>query len=363
MANTKYTYNEKRKEWSTLVYDGTLTPTGAKHRKRISSKKSSADLEKKVAAFKREVEEGNASNASNITFGEYAEIWLNTYKATKEKGTIKMYRNVLNSSFDLINDVPLAKLTHSHVQICINAKLQYPTTCKKIALTFKQVVKCAVRDRYLPHSALWELTSDISLPTCKKPLKRALTDSEKEAMFKAELDPQERAFVSLIYYCGLRRGEVLALTPDDFDWDSKTVSVSKAWAYGEIKPYPKSNNGIRTVPLPDASISRIKPFVDSETAYLYHTDTGNLLTEPQYLKMWRGIIRKLKEIDPSIDNLTAHVFRHNYCTELCYQIPLISTKMIARLLGDDEKMVIEVYSHLLEDKEDTTTAINNIFNL
>ena len=37
MAKAKYTYNESRKEWYTLVYDGTLTASGAKHRKRISS--------------------------------------------------------------------------------------------------------------------------------------------------------------------------------------------------------------------------------------------------------------------------------------------------------------------------------------
>ena len=33
MAKAKYTYNESRKEWYTLVYDGTLTASGAKHRK------------------------------------------------------------------------------------------------------------------------------------------------------------------------------------------------------------------------------------------------------------------------------------------------------------------------------------------
>lgn len=57
MAKAKYTFNESRKEWITLVWDGTYTQTGAKHRKRISSKKSSADLEKKVIAFKQALEE------------------------------------------------------------------------------------------------------------------------------------------------------------------------------------------------------------------------------------------------------------------------------------------------------------------
>ena len=72
MAKAKYTYNPERKEWYTLVYDGTLTKTGEKHRKRITSKKSSADLEKKVIAFKQSLENNEAINLSTITFGEYS---------------------------------------------------------------------------------------------------------------------------------------------------------------------------------------------------------------------------------------------------------------------------------------------------
>ena len=98
------------------------------------------------------------------------------------------------------------------------------------------------------------------------------------------------------------------------------------------------------------------------------------MTANAYRRMWDSIICSLnmavgynpqakKERYRPITDLTAHVFRHNYCTELCYQIPKISTKMVARLLGDNEKMVIEVYSHLLEEKEDTASAINDIFNL
>jgi len=41
----------------------------------------------------------------------------------------------------------------------------------------------------------------------------------------------------------------------------------------------------------------------------------------------------------------------------CYQIPTISIKKIAELLGDQEKMVIEVYNHVILDKEDAQSAV------
>ena len=85
--------------------------------------------------------------------------------------------------------------------------------------------------------------------------------------------------------------------------------------------------------------------------------------------MWVSILHKMNlavggtESLQIINGLTAHIFRHNYCSELCYQIPAISTKKIAQLLGDTEKMVIEVYSHILEEKEDAQTVVETAIAL
>ena len=365
MAKTKYTYNEKRKEWYTLVYDGTLTESGEKHRKRISSKKSSADLEKKVIEFKAQLNSKGIVQSSNITFGEYADMWLNNAKATKEANTQRTYRVTLASCFDSINDVPLSKLTHSNFQQCINMKMEHPRTCQLIKLTFTQVIKSAIRDHYLPHSALVDLTSDISVPRYIKPLKRALTDNEKNAIKKADLDEKKRAFVSVLYYCGMRKGEALALEPDDFDWNANTVSINKTVIFksnrSEVKPYPKSNNGMRVIPLPQPCTDVLKPYSANCKGLLFKGLNGAITTS-SYKCMWASIIKSLNDVaDEPITGLTAHIFRHNYCTELCYQVPIISTKKIAQLLGDDEQMVLEVYSHRKEDKEDVSKALNNIF--
>lgn len=372
----KYTYNEKRKEYYTLVYDGTYNADGSKHRKRITSKKSSADLEKKVAAFKQEISARGSVRSTPYTFGEYAEMWLKTAKATKELNTKRMYETVIKSCFTDISHIPLSQITHSHFQMCINEKQDHPRTCQQLSLTFRQIIKSAVRDAYLPRTALEDIISDISLPKYKKPQKRPLTALEKEAVAKADLEPRKRAYISILYYCGLRKGEALALTPQDFDWEKKTVSVSKAWiCYNRtpsIKPYPKSDRGTRVVPIPDVAIGHIKPFVDSESGYIFHGKEATIMTPDAYKRMWESMMTELntavgynyrqKGSVRQITTLTAHVFRHNYCTELCYQVPTISTKMIAKLMGDRENMVLDVYSHILEEREDTSAAINSIFS-
>lgn len=101
----------------------------------------------------------------------------------------------------------------------------------------------------------------------------------------------------------------------------------------------------------------------SGKTYLFTMRNGKLVTKSSYRKMWERIIRRMQEVcSDQIVDLTAHVFRHNYCTNLCYQIPTVSIKRIAQLLGDTEKMVLDVYNHIILEKEDAAAAVNNAIN-
>ncbi|MCR4907539.1 MAG: tyrosine-type recombinase/integrase [Lachnospiraceae bacterium] len=142
-----------------------------------------------------------------------------------------------------------------------------------------------------------------------------------------------------------------------------------------MKPYPKSNNSIREVPLTDELIKRIRPFVDSsEGGCLFHSRDNALMSKQGYRRFWESIVNALNMAagyDPyarfkgekPIKGLNAHIFRHNYPSELCYQVPALSTKMIAKLIGDNEKMVLEVYAHIVDKKENIDEAIGQALNL
>ena len=44
---------------------------------------------------------------------------------------------------------------------------------------------------------------------------------------------------------------------------------------------------------------------------------------------------------------------------LCYKVPEISIKKIAQLMGDTEKMVLNVHNHIMDEKEDPAAVIND----
>ncbi|MCR5269041.1 MAG: tyrosine-type recombinase/integrase [Lachnospiraceae bacterium] len=306
-----------------------------------------------------------------------AVAWLDISKAGAEKNTQRMYRTTINY-FKPLNEVPISEIRHSHLQQIVNEHLEHPKTCKNILGTFSQIIRSAARDRLITKDAVQDILEDISLPHYVKPQKRALTAVEKAALGNVKLDDKKMTFLLILYYCGLRRQEALALTPASFDWEKKTIRVREVLIFdgnnSEIKAYPKSDHGLRDVPMADALIEKIRSFVEEAgEGFLFHTRDSETMTETGYRRMWESIVTALNiaaGYDPfakknrgekPITGLTAHIFRHNYCTELCYQVPALSTKMIAKLLGDDERMVLEVYSHIVYEKENVAETINKVF--
>lgn len=372
MAKAKYAKNA-RGEWETKIWDGTYNADGSKHRKRLVSKKSSADLERQVNQLKSEVENGQYVQSTDVGFLEYARGWLLTKKAAREMNTRKMYENIIETHLSFLEDVRLSDIRNSHFQLAINNALDKPRTCQQIEVTFKQIMKMAVADNYIGPGMYDKICNDVNLPKYIKKEKRPLTVEEKAAIPLADFTDREKAFVYIIYSCGLRRGEALALSKFDFKLQGGKyfVSITKTLIFpnnaSEIKPMPKSNNGFRTVPVPDSTAAFLKGYIaDLPSTYLFTCRDGSNMTHSAYVKMWQSIARKMNyaaggtDAFPVISDLTAHIFRHNYCTNLCYQVPAISIKKIAQLMGDTEKMVLDVYNHIMDEKEDAAAVVNDI---
>lgn len=372
MAKAKYKKNY-RGEFEARIWDGTYNPDGSKHRKRLVSKKSSADLERKVNRLKNEVENGSYVQPSDIMFMEYARQWLETKKCAREKNTRAMYKNIIETHLSCLENVRLSDIRNSHFQLAINRALDKPRTCQQIHVTFKQILKMAVADNLIGPGMYETICSDINLPKYARKEKRVLTKAEKDAISKADFTERERAFVYVIYSCGLRRGEALALSKFDFSFQAGacSVSITKSLIFdgnsAEIKNSPKTGNGFRRIPVPDSAAAFLKSYLSKiPGTQLFTCNDGSLISHSSYVKMWASIVRKMNraaggtDAFPVISGLTAHIFRHNYCTNLCYKVPEISIKKIAQLMGDTEKMVMDVYNHIMEEKEDPATVINDV---
>lgn len=363
MAKAKYT-PDKNGWYSTLVWDGTYDQYGRKHRKQLRTKKSSKELERIVADFKKSVEKNELTVKSNYTVQSYAQEWMRVYKAGMEINTQAMYKNIIDKHFVRLKDVKLSDVRRIHLQLMLNNASA--ATGRQIYMTLQQVIRSAVKDHFLPESIVPDIFGEISAPKVKSKERRPLTESEVQAVFTADLQPMDKAFLWLIYGCGLRRQEALALTVFDVDVTRSILTVNKAIAFDGNNPIlktTKSENGARSMPMPGF----LKEYL---TWYIKQLKGSNLfycrgkihMTHSAYVKMWKRISDALAAVDNKnlrILELTAHSFRHNYCSSLCYQIPTVSIKRIAQLMGDTEAVVMKVYNHIILEKEDASNAVEN----
>lgn len=373
MATAKYTRGSDG-YFTARVWDGTYDEYGKKHRKPIRSKKSSKDLERKVQEFEQSVRERRQIRKSDVTFLDYAREWRKVYKHRQETNTQDMYDNIIEKHLVILDGVRLQDIDRIHLQLTLNAADGKTRTQQQIYMTFKQILQSAVTDHLYPANVLTDIFDSIPPVKYKAPEKRPLTDYERKAVFNADFDEQDKIYVYIIYGCGLRRQEALALTIFDINIDTHSISITKAHKFvrgNPISKIPKTDNGYRTTPIPDVMFPPIRDYVQKlksmNRTYLFTMQHGKNMGQPlsksSYDKMWARILRKMNEVsEEPITDLTGHNFRHNYCTMLCYQIPKISIKRIAQLMGDTEKMVLEVYNHIVLEKENATEAVNAAIN-
>lgn len=148
----------------------------------------------------------------------------------------------------------------------------------------------------------------------------------------------------ILFYTGMRKGELLALTMNDIDFQAKQIRINKTLAYvhGEyIMQPPKTEQSNRVIDVPEFLLAEIRNYTDK----LYHLDPDQRIFPRSRVWLGQAITRICPAIDLKI--IRVHDLRHSHASLL---INLgANPLMIAERLGhDDVKMTMNTYSHLFQ---------------
>jgi len=318
------------------------------------------ELEERVSEIRRQASMGTIVNDEGITVSEWAEEWFHTYKPGVSYRTQKMYRSVIDAHIiPAMGQMKIKDVRPHNIQHLINTKHSEGLTraVEKISLTLKQIFKKAVENSLIAKNP----AESTELPKILRPKKRALTDEEKEYIQIADLDIKSRAFLYVILYAGLRKGEALALMKKDIDLNRKTISIDKSLLIKgnapEIKMSPKSEAGNRLIPLPDVLVGILTEYLPTvESLYVFPAASGKLMSDASYRGFWEKIAKRLNKAAGGNENfivlskdITAHIFRHTYATMLYYAG--VDVKTAQYLLGHSGiNVTMGIYTHLDENK-------------
>jgi len=323
---------------------------------------SSRDLERKVGEIKTDLKRGIYADDRGMFFGEYAKVWYEAKKGTVKAGTAKDYLNIVKNHFGKINNIRLKDLTKTDIQAQINSEVSEEIR-RRIVITVKQILESAIDDGLVYKNVARTIKQTIP----KRKEKDILSDLEKRAIKKCEFTDMEKMFVDILFGCGLRRGEALALTPKSIDFNRGGISVTRAISYQEpgLIKEPKTNASIRFVPAPQWLLNELRTYLDSlNCLYLFHGSEGQIMPQATYKRFWKGIRKKINEAlggndNISLTSITPHTFRHNYATLLYYSG--VDVKEAQRLLGHSTiRITLDIYTHLMNNEAAVKEKINCI---
>lgn len=297
------------------------------------------ELDKKVADFKSLQNKGIVIDDKNMTVEQWSKKWLELYKADKAYNTYQMYKRTVNNHIiPNLGNIRLSALKKHQIQELLNktVRIGHQRTAELIKITIQQIIKQAIIEEYIYK----DVTIGLSLPKKQKNEKRALTDTEKSLIQDTELNNKERAFVDLLYYTGVRRGEALALMVSDIDFVNKKIKINKNLVIkdgeSEIKPSPKTDAGNRTIPMPVPLMVSLKQYISNlNTFYLFTQRNSDVMSRSAFRRFWDNIMDKIniaaggtkyrrkdtKNTNTKIkiaNDISPHLFRHTYATNLYY---------------------------------------------
>ena len=323
------------------------------------------ELEKQIDAYKLQLT--FTPNADNTTFKKYSEQWLTVYKGGQSKGTQYMYRSVLKHT-EKIDPLPVAKITKTKCQEVIKGVWEKPRTAQILALTLKQIFSAAVSDGMI----LRNPASNLDLPKRPKSKFYLIDDKILNAIPKADLSPNDAMLVQILRTFGLRPAEALALTVDDFDFDTMTLHINKALELSNdnVTTVKSTKTGVsRDIPIPSSMVSNLKSyFADLSGVNLFVNKDNGLLTKTQYECLCVRIIKAINiacggdDKNNVIPGFTLYAFRHYRASELLYLTKdgKLSILMASRLMGHSVNVFLNTYAHVLEEKEDLSRIYDNL---
>ena len=181
---------------------------------------------------------------------------------------------------------------------------------------------------------------------------RGLPDQrDLDAIRAHKLDDRFSLLPFLLLYTGLRLGEALALTREDFNLDAGRISIYKkvSWQPNQpiIDPFAKTAKGVRTVPLLDV----LRDALPDWEGYLFEHN-GQPYTKTFFRREWEKYVKRTGV------QCDRHTLRHEFVT-MMYDAGLDAPDA-ARITGHDVSVMSKTYLHIREEREkQSAEKLNN----
>ena len=278
-------------------------------------------------------------------FENVAEQWSIENFKNLENNTLKQYIPCYKAAVDFFKGIPIKEIKAANISQYVKSLIAsgYALKTVKNRLSVASLIfKYALLNDYIDYNPCQNITLPKGLPQNKR--QKATSEDEKKICKNTDSPCGVIAYLYLITGC--RRGEALALQPSDIDINNMSIRITKTveWIGNipKIKNCPKTNAGIRDIPINQKLITLLQPYMNQE--YIFQNSNNGIISNSQFTKMWTNYQKKINI------SCTPHELRHSYATILFDAG--IDVKTAQKWLGHaDINTTLGIYTHLSEQRQ------------
>jgi integrase len=306
----------------------------------------------------------NRQEDRDITLQGAFELWKNKARAQdySPATVVNTEQHIRMLSEFIPMDTAIQNITEDvYEDIFARCRSKYKDeTIKTLNATLRKLINLAYKKRLLGENPLVRMDN---VKTKKTEKVRVITTGEWkkiDSFFNSEKRKYKklRFMVNILYYTGIRIGECLALTWDDFEEFVRSaeqneggaeqskkgmrLSISKTILQDGTPKDTTKNKKNRKIPLSPEVVGLYTE--NYEIRAEERSDRIFTCTYNTYIWYLTMVCRKT-----GIPHCSCHSFRHTFISNLIRKgVPL---PVIEKVSGDTQKTIFERYSHMFEDDE------------
>jgi integrase len=354
---------------------------GKRRRKWHSFKGTKRDAQAECARLITTLNEGEYVEANKLTVGKFLLDRLTQWETAKRitPKSVERYREIINNQIvPFLGEKRLQSLKAIDIEVWHNALVASGRKDGKGGIAARSVGHAhRLLNKALKEAQRFDLITRNVAPTVQPPkvnveeVQIVREDQLRELLVKLkghEIEP----IVILALFCGLRRGEALALKWGNVNLDRKLLRIREALeetrAGGIVFKAPKSKAGRRDVTLPDVVIDTLRKHRItqlelraklglgriSDDDLLFSTLNGGPISPRHFsANMWPSFAKAI-----GMPEITFHSLRHSHASQLI--AAGIDVVTISKRLGHSSpKITLGVYAHLFSNSDERAAQAVN----
>lgn len=305
---------------------------------------------KEALGFERDFLEQQSANP-DMTFQNLYEIYMEDMAARLKQSTLLTKKTVLQTHIlpffgnKPINEIKASDVRRWQAKLMSSPNNYSQTYLKKINTELNSIINYAKR------------FYDLNTNPCGKAgtIGKAKAEEmdywtyDEYIAFREGVKDKPLSYIcfEVLYWTGMREGELLALSPADIDLDNKLISINRTYQRiggKDVFTSPKTRKSKRKIPIPDFLCQELSDYIQSR--YMLDADERLFPVTKSYLS--HEMIRGCK--NTGIKKIRIHDIRHSHASLLINQG--CDALMLADRLGHEKvSTTLNTYSHLFPHKQ------------